>query len=203
MRHWQQRDWNLKSSKVDPSDRSEIAEKSHEYSTSNCFRQLRFLPVSIYGPQLRNPSAALFILTPITMAASVASTPAALPAYSNDPEPPSYLVEPARHEQRVAFAPLLGGRALRAAIDASETYVRRTRTGGITLALKGQSSNPRIQPTYGRRGLIEGELSLADPDNIIAVKIKVRAVPVFLSTFGGVLLLELLHGRERGGQAER
>jgi hypothetical protein len=115
------------------------------------------------------------LLTPSTMGTLVIASSSSLPSYHSGSEPPSYLIEPSRNEQRVAFAPLSGGRRLRDIVNEGETYVRSNRTGGMSLALKRQASNPRIMPVYGRKGLIDGELTLVDPENISAVKLKVRS----------------------------
>ena len=68
-------------------------------------------------------------------------------------------------------------------LERTQTFERTVPTGTYTcsnehfqLTLREQQSNAKL-PSYGRHGLIKGDLSLKDLDEIVSVDIKVRPCP--------------------------
>jgi hypothetical protein len=86
------------------------------------------------------------------------------PQYSPSTTAPEYSVEPGPSEQRLALA-------VRSR-PAPRGIVRRSHSG-ITVALRDQDESAE-HPTYGRRGMVAGDVELANAQNVTSVTAMVR-----------------------------
>lgn len=95
--------------------------------------------------------------------------PLDLPSYSAAVPAPKYSFEPACDEQRLQLTPQTS-----LARTPTGTFIKSS--GKTTVVLLDQEENAK-NPSYGRRGPINGTILLEEPDTVTEVEIKVSVLP--------------------------